>query len=313
MAVKIDFLGVTEVSFQRQKDLKELPVKLYFELVLAVSFVSLIGCGLMKTSTPSEKAEPAASATRAFPTSLEEALSSPFRTVANKERDSYRHPLETLNFLGLQPRMTVIEVSPGAGWYSEILIPYLAPQGKYIAAAVPVTVYAGGQKFVDYVNHTPEFQGKTTVADFAPPKFVNIAEANSVDLVLTFRNVHNWMPSGSEAAAFKAFYSALKPGGILGLVEHRADPKMKEDPKAKSGYVSEKQVIRFAQAAGFRLVKKSEINANPKDTKDYQKGVWTLPPTYTEGDKDRAKYAAIGESDRMTMKFQKPATAKSSK
>lgn len=284
-------------------------MKSFFAVPFLSVFVMLMGCGSMKASESSQKLATDASA-RSFPTTLAEALGSPFRTPANQQRDQYRHPRETLTFFGLQPNMTVIEVWPGAGWYSEILIPYLAPQGKYIAAAAPISEAASGQKLLDYISGTPEFRGKTTVVDFSPTKSMNLAEPNSVDMVLIFRSAHDWIGEGVEAAAFKALYAALKPGGILGLTEHRADPKQKQDPKAKRGYVSEKQMIRAVQAVGFRLADKSEINANPKDTKDYPKGVGTLPPAYKEGDKDRAKYAAIGESDRMTLKFIKPGAAK---
>ncbi len=264
--------------------------------LLLAPLVFLAAC----SSTDSKKAP----ATPQFPATLSEALNSSYRTPANKERDVYRHPAETLEFFGLKSNMTVVEIAPGGGWYAEILAPYLATEGKYIAAAVPVSVYSGGQKFLDYVAAHPELKEKVTINDFAPP--AKIAEDNSADMVLTFRNVHNWMTYGSEKAAFKSFFAALKPGGVLGVVEHRADAKKKFDKKAKSGYVPEKMVIKMAEAAGFKLVAKSEINANPKDKKNYPKGVWTLPPSYAEGDKDRAKYAEIGESDRMTLKFVKP-------
>lgn len=241
-----------------------------------------------------------------LPQTLDEALKSSYRTPGNEERDRYRNPRETLEFFGLEPEMTVVEISPGTGWYAEILAPYLNAKGKYIAAAVPVSVYASGQKFLDWVQSHPEIAQKIVVSDFAPPEMVNIAAPASADMVLTFRNVHNWTKSGGDKAAFKAFFDVLKPGGILGVVEHRANPKKKIDKKGLSGYVAEKEVIRLAQQAGFKLVAKSEINANPKDTKDYPKGVWTLPPRFAEGEKDRARYAAIGESDRMTLKFVKP-------
>lgn len=271
-----------------------------------LSLVVLAGCA----STPKNETSSVAVQTYALPTTLDEALTSPFRNPENKLRDQYRHPKETLNFFGIQPHMTVIEVSPGGGWYTEILAPYLAPQGRYIAAAVPTSVYAGGRKFQETVGARPELKDKITVTDFAPPTAVAIADAGSADMVLTFRNVHNWLAADGGPAAFEAFFKALKPGGILGVVEHRENPKKKEDPKAKNGYVTEKQVIRMAEKAGFKLVNKSEINANPKDTKDHPQGVWNLPPTYRDADLNREKYAAIGESDRMTLKFVKPDTKK---
>lgn len=264
--------------------------------MLILSLAILAGCS-SKPTTPQQAAP-------TMPQTIQEALTSSYRTAGNEKRDQYRHPAETLEFFGLKNDMTVVEISPGAGWYAEILAPYLNTHGKYIAAAVPVSVYAGGQKFVDWKNAHPELN--ITVADFAPPKMVDIGAENSADMVLTFRNVHNWAAAGGEKEAFKAFYKVLKPGGILGVVEHRASAKAKKDPKYRSGYVPEKDVIRMAEKAGFKLVSKSEINANPKDTKDHTKGVWSLPPSLGEGEKNRQRYTEIGESDRMTLKFVKP-------
>jgi predicted methyltransferase len=239
---------------------------------------------------------------------LDEALSSSFRTPKNLERDAYRNPQQTLTFFGVEPTMTVVEITPGGGWYTEILAPYLTEKGRYIAAVVPPTsgeyakkVYENFQK---WQAANPEL--KITTADFAPSKLADIVPPGTADRVLTFRNVHNWISSGSQEAAFVAFYRALKPGGILGVVEHREDPKKPIDPKAASGYMHESEVIRLAVKAGFKLDAKSDINANPKDTKNHPKGVWTLPPSYALGDQDRAKYQAIGESDRMTLRFIKP-------
>lgn len=239
-----------------------------------------------------------------MPSTLQEAVNSSFRTEAHKSRDAARHPVETLEFFGIQPTMTVVEISPSGGWYAEILAPYLHEKGRYIAAATPVSVYAGGQKFLDWLEAYPQIKSKVTVNDFVPGKNP-VAEDNSADMVVTFRNVHNWTKSGAEKAAFESFFKALKPGGILGVVEHRAN-KNQKDTKGKSGYMTEKSVIQLAEGAGFKLVAKSEINANPKDTKNYPKGVWTLPPNFAEGEKDRSKYEMIGESDRMTLKFVKP-------
>lgn len=263
-----------------------------------LAFALVLGCSSKPVST--EATVPL------YPSTLEEALNSTYRTPVNKERDQYRHPEETLKFFGLKPQMTVVEISPGAGWYAQILAPYLSHQGQYVAAAVPVSVYSGGQKFVDWVDSHPDLKAKIKVYDFAPPTMVSVGEPGSADMVLTFRNVHNWMSNKGEKAAFKAFFTVLKSGGVLGVVEHRANPKTKADAQAKSGYVTEAQVIKLAKAAGFKLVEKSEINANPKDTKNYPKGVWTLPPSYALGDQDKAKYQEIGESDRMTLKFVKP-------
>lgn len=243
-----------------------------------------------------------------LPQSLSEAISSPLRSPENVKRDIYRHPKETLEFFGLKPDMTVIEITPGAGWYTEILAPYLARSGKYIMAVGALTdkspAYAitNDQKVRAILAQYPEVKEKAVIAPFDPLK-QDITEPGTVDLVLTFRNVHNWLGNNSAQAAFKAFHRALKPGGTLGVVEHRVRANRTLDPK--SGYMTEKQVIALATKAGFTLVGRSEINANEKDTADHPAGVWTLPPSLRLGDKDRKKYEAIGESDRMTLKFRK--------
>jgi predicted methyltransferase len=236
--------------------------------------------------------------------SLQAAVASDLRSSDNRLRDGYRHPVETLEFFGLKPDMNVVEIWPSAGWYAEILAPYLSAHGKYIAAVNRSNrpeVLKGNHKFEGWVNAHPEV--KVNLSEFTPPQKTAIAPDNSADMILTFRNVHNWMGNHAEAAAFQAFFKALKPGGILGVVEHRANPKGKLDPK--SGYVLEKTVISLATAAGFKLVDKSEINANPADTKNYQNGVWSLPPNNRHEKQDDAKFLAIGESDRMTLKFVK--------
>ena len=231
--------------------------------------------------------------------------------MENKARDKYRNPLETLTFFGIRPDMTVVEIYPGRGWYTEILAPYLKGSGTLYAAEHPGDPsYEAIQKSLEAFDQTvkgaPELYGEvkrtklTKDGDIAPP--------GSADLVVTFRNVHSWMGSATENEAFAAMFRALKPGGVLGVVQHRGDPNVKQDPKAGTGYVNEDYVIGLAKKAGFELAEKSEINANPKDTKDYPKGVWTLPPSFRLGDEDREKYSAIGESDRMTLKFVKPAS-----
>lgn len=244
-----------------------------------------------------------------LPETIEEAvLESNYRDPANKARDVYRHPVETLKFFGLTPEMTVVEVSPGKGWYMEILAPLLAENGKYIMA-MPVAdkpYFKANEELINsWKAKYPKVGPKMETAIFSPPSKIVFPKDESADMVLTFRNVHNWMTAKGEAKAFEAFYKVLKPGGILGVVEHRALPSQ-EDPLAKSGYVREQDVIELAAKAGFRLVATSEINANPKDTKEYPEGVWTLPPTLKMGEKNREKYLAIGESDRMTLKFIKP-------
>ncbi len=235
------------------------------------------------------------------------------RSEADKARDKYRHPLETLTWLGIKDNMTVVEVWPGrGGWYTDILAPFLKERGTYYAAGVDPQSSVEGQRtaaksFKDKLAANPALFGNVKESILAPPTHVDIGPEGSADMVFTFRNVHNWMGNEQAEAAFKAMFRALKPGGILGVVEHRGNPAVPQDPKAASGYVREDVVIKFAEDAGFKLADKSEINANPKDTKDYPQGVWTLPPVLRLKDVDKEKYLAIGESDRMTLKFVKPA------
>jgi len=209
--------------------------------------------------------------------------------------------------------MQVVEIWPEPGWYTEIIAPLVKDQGKYFAAlAVPrpdsVYVTARTKAFEDRFAAHPELYGKIELTTFGPGAVDMPVPPGSVDMVVTFRNIHNWMAAGWAPQAFAYMYRALKPGGILGVVEHRGNPALPQDPKAKSGYVREDEAIRLIESQGFALVAQSEINANPKDTKDYPQGVWTLPPNYRLGDKDKAIYAAIGESDRFTLKFVKPKT-----
>ena len=285
-------------------------------LIAFALLVTVAGCSSSEKAaeTPAQPEVAAKATPRPLPTTIEEAVNSEFRTADNRPRDAYRHPVETLKFFGLQPNMTVVEITPGNGWYMQILAPLLATNGKYYAAVAnpgdSEYMKKMSANIADWMKSHPELEGKVTMTPFNLPSDAAIAPEGTADLVLTFRNVHNWMSKGNEAAAFAAFFKALKPGGVLGVVEHRADSKKPMDPKAKSGYVTEKFVIDLAKKAGFQLAEKSEINANPKDTKDHPEGVWTLPPTYRLGDKDREKYAAIGESDRMTLKFVKPVNNK---
>jgi predicted methyltransferase len=243
---------------------------------------------------------------------IEAAATGAHRSDANKARNQYRHPVETLTFFGLAPGMTVVEISPGGGWYTEILAPVLKDKGRYIAAHNNPMGSPGGQRqrtaFLEKVQASPDVYGKVAVTSFGKGIEGNIAAPGSADMVLTFRNVHNWMGAGFAPEAFRAFHAALKPGGILGIVEHRLpEDRPDTDDSRRSGYVKVSEVVRMAEAAGFRLAGQSEVNANPKDTADHPKGVWTLPPNFAMGDTDREKYAAIGESDRMTLKFVKPA------
>jgi predicted methyltransferase len=245
------------------------------------------------------------------PTLIDQTLVGGHRSVENKARDKYRHPKETLLFFGLQPDMAVVEISPGRGWYTEVLAPVLRDHGEYYAAVSAVTEKspdAVRKNDADYramLSGTPDLYGKAKLSVLSPGA-LQVAPPGSSDLVLTFRNVHNWAKAGTVDAMFKAFNDALKPGGTLGVVEHRAKPDTSFQQQIDTGYMTEAFVIETAQKAGFKLVNKSEINANPKDTKDYPGGVWTLPPTLRHGDEGRARYLAIGESDRMTLKFVKP-------
>jgi predicted methyltransferase len=250
---------------------------------------------------------------RQIDSAMSAVLAGDWRVPANVTRDQYRHPRETLAFFGVKPSHTVVEITPGAGWYTEVLAPLLKDSGRYYATVTDPTRTSSeaskaynekqNKALRDKIAGRPDVYGNATLLEI-DPKAPSIGEAGSADVVLTFRNVHNWMGAGTEAEMFEAFFEVLKPGGTLGVVEHRANIEV---PKGdKSGYVSEAQVIAMAIKAGFMLDARSEINANPKDTKDYVNGVWTLPPNLREGEKDRAKYLAIGESDRMTLRFKRP-------
>jgi len=244
-------------------------------------------------------------------TSLQRVIAGKQRSTEHKDRDQYRHPQQTLEFFDVKENMTVVEIWPGEGWYTEILAPYLKEKGKLYAAhfsadgKVPY-FKKGLEKFVKKMHKQPKVYGKVELTVLQPPEFLQIAPDGSADRILTFRNVHNWMKNDQAAAVFNAMFKALKPGGMLGIVEHRNSTLKPQDTKAESGYVSEDYVIALARKAGFEFLGKSEINANSKDTKDYPEGVWTLPPSLALKDKDRKKYLAIGESDRMTVKFIKP-------
>lgn len=254
----------------------------------------------------------AAAADNTGDAALKAAIAGSARTPANVVRDGARHPYETLSFFGIKPTMTVVELSPGAGWYTEILAPYLRGQGKLIAAGSDPQGSEGARRsaarFQQKLDTNPAAFDKVEIGAFSPPSTYRIAPKGTADMVLTFRNIHNWIPVGEDGlkVLFGQVYDSLKPGGVFGVVEHRLPANKPQDATASSGYLHEAYVIRLAENAGFRLAGKSEINANPKDTADHQGGVWALPPTYANKDVDRAKYEAIGESDRMTLKFVKP-------
>lgn len=241
------------------------------------------------------------------PNSVARWLSAPHRTKANVVRDGYRHPVETLAFLGVKDTNTVVEILPGSrGYYLEILAPYLRQRGVYVAAnrdelAAP-RYLEDHQKFLARLKEDPTLFDKVQVTKFNADMH-EIAKPGSADFVLTFRNLHNWIERKEVEGALRAFYKALKPGGVLGVVDHRGRTNIAQEEQMTSGYVREDYAINLIEKFGFKLAGKSEVNANPKDTKDYPDGVWTLPPSFRLGDKDKAKYQAIGESDRFTHRY----------
>ncbi|WP_298399012.1 methyltransferase [Sphingobium sp.] len=229
------------------------------------------------------------------------AVAAPSRTDKNVARDQYRHPAQTLAFFGVTPGQTVVEYAPSGGWYTEILAPLLKDKGTFYALQ-PTGRYLEGYR--GFLAAKPDVYGKVKLVAY--PEETASIPANSVDTVLTFRNVHNMVMAGSEGATFKTFFDMLKPGGTLGVVDHRLPEDRDTALEKSSGYLKVSTIRRIAEAAGFEYVGASEVNANPKDTADWPKGVWTLPPTLSQKDVDKDKYLAIGESDRMTLKFRKP-------
>lgn len=244
-----------------------------------------------------------------LPQSLEGVVDSKFRSPENSDRDEYQHPKETLEFFGIKPSMTVVEVSPGPGFFTEILAPYLSKEGQLYLAIPRLpprpsrVLVENEKKLQDILMRHQDVQAKTKIIPFEPIDKRNKTPKDFADAVLVFNSVHNWQAKNQTAESFKLFHDILKPGGTLGVVQHRVRDGNKKVPK--SGYLYQSEVISFARAAGFKLVEASEINANPRDKADYPKGVWTLPPTYRLGETDRDKYEDIGESHRMTLKFRK--------
>ena len=243
---------------------------------------------------------------------LDTIILGPHRSEANRARDQFRHPKETLLFFGLQPQMTVVEISPANGWYTEIIAPLLKQNGRYYAAVpaltddMPEAMKRRDAAYRQMLKAAPELYGEPTIKTYDPAAPV-FAPEGTADLVVTFRNVHNWAKAGHTQAMFKGFFQALKPGGVLGVVEHRAKPDTPLSKQIESGYMTEQFVIEAAAAAGFRLDRSSEINSNPLDTKDHPGGVWNLLPNLRGvAESDKPKYRAIGESDRMTLRFVKP-------
>ena len=234
------------------------------------------------------------------------------RSDDNKARDGSRHPRETLEFFGIRSGMTVVELAPGGGWYTEVLAPLMGGDGVYYAAHhslnSPGAYYRNSLgKYLQKLASDEALYGSVIVTQMHPPSEVAIAPPGSADLVVAFRNVHSWMRGGMLDGVLAAAFTALKPGGKLGIVQHRAKPGTDEETMKRTGYVTEAHVVAAAEAAGFTLEASSPINANPADTADHPNGVWNLPPALRDGDVDREKYLAIGESDRMTLRFVKPA------
>ncbi|MGY2171351.1 class I SAM-dependent methyltransferase [Pseudomonas gingeri] len=236
-------------------------------------------------------------------------LAGSWRAPENSVRDVYRHPRQTLQFFGLRANQTVIEITPGGGWYSEVLAPLLKDHGQYIAAVQAASSSDYARRSADGLKQKfaedPTHYAKAAVVEFDPQAPV-LGKPDSADRVLTFRNVHNWVMADDAPAMFSAFFKVLKPGGVLGVVDHRARDGADLESIRQSGYLPTAYVVKLATDAGFVLEGQSEINANPRDTKDYAAGVWTLPPSLRLGEQDKARYLAIGESDRLTLRFVKP-------
>ncbi len=274
-----------------------------FRLVASAAlFAACAACSGPASNATANEAAPASS------DAIAAALAAPTRTPANVVRDQYRHPAETLAFFGVDGSGTVVELWPGGGWYTEVLAPLVKAGGGTLYAAAPWE--RGLNRVKEKQAANAEVYGGIKLAAFPNDGTGPKVPDGSADVVLTFRNVHNWRFGGTDntANAFRQIYAMLKPGGILGVVDHRLPEEMDSALEEKSGYMKRSSIVAFAEAAGFKLAGESDVNANPRDTHDYEKGVWTLPPTLTEGEKDKAKYLAIGESDRMTLKFVKPAS-----
>jgi predicted methyltransferase len=249
---------------------------------------------------------------------IRSAVAMPHRSEANKKRDVYRHPIETLAFFGVKPDMTVVEMYPGNGWYTEILAPLLKDRGKLVVTTIDASSYTGtpqdkpgvkgAHDLAERFKAQPDIFGKVQTTLIDPPNTWNLGPDGSADMVLTFRSIHDWVRDGFADKVLASMYKVLKPGGVLGVVAHRS-PNASSDPAAigKSGYMTEALVISIVEKAGFKLAGKSDVNANAKDGHDWPEGVWTLPPTLRLGDKNRDLYTTIGESDRMTLRFVKPA------
>ncbi len=280
-------------------------------ILLATTILVANTLACSSPSPSNRTAESAVAAVTATSTKVAAASIASFRSPEHIARNAARHPVETLAFFGLEDDMTVVEALPGELWYTEILAPVLRDKGKLIVASFDMNApgIVDYQKqahalLLDRIAKEPGVFGKVGVATLSPPNGIDLGPAGSVDRVLTFRSTHGWVNGGVADQIYKAFFDVLKPGGVLGIEQHRAGPKTNRE--AFSGYVPEQTVIAIAEKAGFVLEARSEVNANPKDTADHSAGVWTLPPSLRLGEQDREKYVAIGESDRMTLRFRKP-------
>jgi predicted methyltransferase len=274
----------------------------------SVAFVAVVGCLLGGTALLSGCATTSGRDTTSK--ALSAILAGSQRTAADRALDPFRHPKQTLLFFGIRPNTRVLQVWPESGWYTRIIAPLVRARGRYYAAVIaprPGSLFQKARlaRFRRLLASRPDLYDRVRVVTF-PLNGGDAVPPGSVDMVLSFRDLHEWLALGDAQQALATIYRALRPGGVFGVVDNRGKPGIPQDPRARNGYVRQSYAIRLIEAAGFRLVATSEVNANPKDTKNYPAGVWTLPPDYRLGNIDRAKYAAIGESDRFTLKFVKP-------
>jgi predicted methyltransferase len=278
-------------------------------LTVVFALAALSSC----SRPPPENAQNASASAAETDQRIRAALAGNHRPKDERARDVYRHPLETLDLFGLRDDMTVLELWPGGGWYTAVLAPVLAEKGKLVATNFdpngdPKSYTSRvAKKYLKRLAERPDVYGKVAIRTVDPDAALDFGAPESIDMAVTFRSIHNWLDDGMADKVFAATFRVLKPGGVLGVEEHRANQDTPEELLKNKGYVPQAYVIELAEKAGFVLVATSEVNANPKDTKDYDEGVWALPPTFAYKDKDHDKYAAIGESDRMTLKFVKPA------
>ncbi|MDT8409601.1 MAG: methyltransferase [Wenzhouxiangellaceae bacterium] len=297
-----------------------MPIQSRRPLLSLLPFLAVMLCLPLAPATATAQNVPALSAD-VIQLQIEAVLAAEHRSPENRQRDRFRNPAGTLAFLGWQPGMAIAEIWPAGGWYTEILAPLTRKRGQYFAAGFAMTADRTPQwrkdyqkQFAEKLEATPAIYDHIVSTELSIPERPTFAPPASLDMVLTFRNVHNWVNGDYAPAMFSALYRALKPGGILGLVEHRAAPGTPRSEVPDQGYMTEQHVIELAESAGFVLEEKSEINANPDDTRDHPEGVWSLPPSYRgcrglDEDEMNAcieRFRPIGESDRMTMRFRKP-------